>query len=58
MKILINQKTYDKILAKAPKTNNIFTLINFVKDLYNNLEIEIDETLEDNNVKIIDKEEE
>ena len=50
--LLVNRKTFEKIKEQIPTDKNIFSLINYAKNLYNSIKIEIDDELEDGIIKI------
>jgi len=55
MKIIMSQETYDQ-MSKEIETKNIFSLISYLKGLYNSATIVINNNLEDNNIVIMNEE--
>lgn len=55
--LLVNRKTFEKLKQQIPTDKNVFSLINYAKNLYNSIKIEIDENLEDDIIKIKEEKE-
>ncbi len=54
--LLVNKKTFEWLKGQIPTDINPFSVIRYAQQVMNSITIEIDDTLEDNVVKIKEEE--
>ena len=55
-KIKVNRKTFEWLKEQIPSDVSIFNIMKYANQVMNSIKIEIDDTLEDNVVKIKEEE--
>lgn len=54
--LLVNKKTFEWLKEQIPSDISIFSIMKYANQVMNSIKIEIDDTLEDNVVKIKEEE--
>lgn len=54
--LLVNRKTFEWLKEQIPSDISIFSIMKYANQVMNSIKIEIDDTLEDNVVKIKEEE--
>ena len=54
--LLVNKKTFEWLKEQIPSDISIFSIMKYANQVMNSINIEIDDTLEDNVVKIKEEE--
>lgn len=54
--LLVNKKTFEWLKEQIPSDVSIFNIMKYANQVMNSIKIEIDDTLEDNVVKIKEEE--
>lgn len=54
--LLVNKKTFEWLKEQIPSDISIFNIMKYANQVMNSIKIEIDDTLEDNVVKIKEEE--
>jgi len=54
--LLVNRKTFEWLKEQIPSDVSIFNIMKYANQVMNSIKIEIDDTLEDNVVKIKEEE--
>ncbi len=54
--LLVNKKTFEWLKEQIPSDISIFNIMKYANQIMNSIKIEIDDTLEDNVVKIKEEE--